>query len=679
MRKVYLFLSLCLLSVSLTLSAQQSLNLRSMGVVQPQAGDCMAFPSSAQGLGVARAASGDYIQDPKCLTNLPADSAIFVQNFNPAEAGTVLSEATILSSDLVELFVGNRVTKIQTVVPAGDAEVKLWVVDADEQTDTLYCRDVTGTYEGDVVTEFDVDFEVDKPRNLLVGFTQYCRSDMPLHAYIVPCNRTAAWVVQDSNAGDMEWRDYTYMRYLLYGSSNLCYGYYFNLLTEGEAGLKVHDMRFTDVSHTHAFLGDITNFSMGFYNYGVGRISSAKFECTVGENVREAFYESPLGYLAYGSVAVDVPVPSTPQRLPLRARLVEVGGVPLEDVQQAEGSVTIVDRTKSIQRTIVMEEFTGDWCGWCPRGHVATELLREWYGDIFLPIAVHFNDDFYTPANDYVLNNHANGAFPGCTLNRLISGDPYGGSAGGMKEEPGIVDDIAYVWDYPSEGNLKITGLSLSDDFRRLLITTESDFNIDCEYMPYAVAYAVTEDSLMGVQTNYFPISYGQDPSSLPTYLRELASMGSKYLTNFNHVQRSWVQPSVEEGNLFGSIVAKQKYTCTYELTLPDNIQNIHNCQINAMLMDTQADEIVNADYARLSTLTAVDPVSADCMAPQLAMENGRLTIRCPRGSVQFYTPDGRLVEECRVDGACRLQAQPGVYVVRVASPAGTVSRKVVF
>ena len=42
-------------------------------------------------------------------------------------------------------------------------------------------------------------------------------------------------------------------------------------------------------------------------------------------------------------------------------------------------------------------------------------------------------------------------------------------------------------------------------------------------------------------------------------------------------------------------------------------------------------------------------------------------------------SPDGRLVEECRVDGACRLQAQPGVYVVRVASPAGTVSRKVVF
>ena len=32
----------------------------------------------------------------------------------------------------------------------------------------------------------------------------------------------------------------------------------------------------------------------------------------------------------------------------------------------------------TIQRKVLFEEFTGNWCGWCPRGHIILEnILHE--------------------------------------------------------------------------------------------------------------------------------------------------------------------------------------------------------------------------------------------------------------------------------------------------------------
>ena len=50
------------------------------------------------------------VQYPKTLTNLPADSAIFVQNFIDAEAGDTIGYSTILDTDLLAYFMGNTIT-----------------------------------------------------------------------------------------------------------------------------------------------------------------------------------------------------------------------------------------------------------------------------------------------------------------------------------------------------------------------------------------------------------------------------------------------------------------------------------------------------------------------------------------------------------------------------------------
>ncbi|MFI5202435.1 MAG: hypothetical protein ACHQNE_08605, partial [Candidatus Kapaibacterium sp.] len=49
-------------------------------------------------------------------------------------------------------------------------------------------------------------------------------------------------------------------------------------------------------------------------------------------------------------------------------------------------------------RRVMLEEFTGAWCGWCPRGALAIQQIKEGYpGQIF---AVSFHNDQGSPQYD---------------------------------------------------------------------------------------------------------------------------------------------------------------------------------------------------------------------------------------------------------------------------------------
>jgi thiol-disulfide isomerase/thioredoxin len=61
-----------------------------------------------------------------------------------------------------------------------------------------------------------------------------------------------------------------------------------------------------------------------------------------------------------------------------------------------------------------MEEYTGTWCGWCPRGIVGLQLVNETYGDRVQTIAVHYDD----PMETSVYYSLLPGSFPNATVNR---------------------------------------------------------------------------------------------------------------------------------------------------------------------------------------------------------------------------------------------------------------------
>src|SRR5579883_3105551 len=77
-------------------------------------------------------------------------------------------------------------------------------------------------------------------------------------------------------------------------------------------------------------------------------------------------------------------------------------------------------------RKVLLEEFTGSWCGWCPRGIWAIQQLETKYPNNFIPVAFHNSDPMDIPTGQDTLEASVSGypdgwldrnSFDGSTLN----------------------------------------------------------------------------------------------------------------------------------------------------------------------------------------------------------------------------------------------------------------------
>jgi hypothetical protein len=85
-------------------------------------------------------------------------------------------------------------------------------------------------------------------------------------------------------------------------------------------------------------------------------------------------------------------------------------------------SVIVV--TSSPERIVVIEEKTGTWCGWCPRGTVGMEYMDATYGSTSATIAVHNNDPMVVQEYDSNIGAVAPGGYPGSSVDRILGPDP---------------------------------------------------------------------------------------------------------------------------------------------------------------------------------------------------------------------------------------------------------------
>ena len=94
------------------------------------------------------------------------------------------------------------------------------------------------------------------------------------------------------------------------------------------------------------------------------------------------------------------------------------------NIADNSGSIAIGGLTQVPAKTVVGEENTGTWCGWCPRGDVGLSGMNT--NAAFIGIAVHNGDPMTVAAYD----NGATANFPDFTgfpngaVDRIIGGDP---------------------------------------------------------------------------------------------------------------------------------------------------------------------------------------------------------------------------------------------------------------
>ena len=92
------------------------------------------------------------------------------------------------------------------------------------------------------------------------------------------------------------------------------------------------------------------------------------------------------------------------------------GGVDA-DVSNNTGSKLFNSLSQSSPKKVVIEEGTGTWCGWCPRGAVAMEQMYQNHPNDFIGIAVHNGDPMTVTEYD---NGTDLSGYPGCNVDRAL-------------------------------------------------------------------------------------------------------------------------------------------------------------------------------------------------------------------------------------------------------------------
>lgn len=222
-------------------------------------------------------------------------------------------------------------------------------------------------------------------------------------------------------------------------------------------------------------------------------------------------------------------------------------------------------------QNIVIEEATGTWCGYCPRGIVMLDYIRQNYSDRIFPIAVHKGDEMEIAEYKGFINEYVAG-FPAAFANRIQEVDISNNGADNLYDN--IKDQTTYA---SVSMSAKVAGNTLVVD-----ATTEFAIDIDMEHR---LSFVVVED---GVGPYFQTNNYGEG-SGLGTW----DTAGSRVLHEFNDVAREIKTYEGIEGSLPYNLRAGNKYSYSTEINL-SNLQS-STFRVIAMIINKESGEIVNS------------------------------------------------------------------------------------
>ena len=295
---------------------------------------------------------------------------------------------------------------------------------------------------------------------------------------------------------------------------------------------------------------------------------------------------------------------------------------------------SVIALEKGADRVSVVEEQTGTWCGWCPRGHVALELLNKELGDKVVTLAGHFTNSQsqVDPMNilgenittqeqafadyGYVAMNVSSllggGGFPGAMFDRLVAADPYVGintkkGKNGTYEFGATALVKAIQEKIPSEADFSMTASWADDKNTDIKVDLTTTFNYD-RYgsFPYGVAFVLSENGMTGKgatwkQLNYFSKLAGVNGASdfNNPDMAAWFKAGSYVSTTYDNVV-------VQAWNPLGTAAIVNKSTTDivkgeaipFSATLnvnSDLIQNYNNLTLSALLVNLNSLAVVNA------------------------------------------------------------------------------------
>ena len=293
-----------------------------------------------------------------------------------------------------------------------------------------------------------------------------------------------------------------------------------------------------------------------------------------------------------GSKTVNIPFPADPETKKYQKTftITQVNGNPnTASKNSATGFLISLKEKQPV--TPVIEEFTGTWCGWCPRGTVGMEKVHETYGDQVVQIAIHSSDPMEISAYSSILNTFCDG-YPSSVTDRMYIADPSFSSLKSVlttafKRVAPAVIGLSAEWDSSAK--------------KKVVFNTTTHFSYSDDDGQYGIAYVLVENGLTGTGSNWAQSNYysGMSVQQAGTDMQWWCKQGSSVTGyEFNHVAvAGWSVQNGVNGSINKTIIAGEDQKFSYTAAIPTNspVQDKTKLKAIALLIDRTNGTIVNA------------------------------------------------------------------------------------
>lgn len=393
-----------------------------------------------------------------------------------------------------------------------------------------------------------------------------------------------------------------------------------------------------DFGNSFVLKGESVDVPVSITNTGKQTISQISYTIATDDGPAGPEQTLSLGSLPFGgtkTVSLAFPSEKEPRKYKKTLTITKVNEEENPNAgSKAEGFIITLAEKRPVRP--VIEEFTGTWCGWCPRGMVGMEKIHETFGDQVVQIAAHSGDVMQLSEYTPVINTFADG-YPSSITDRLYSADPSFASLRSV---------VNTALGRLAQGTVQLSAEWEDDNCEAVAFTATTNFSYSDDEGQYGIAFVLTEDGLSGTTSDWAQANYynGQSgDSSMSFWYTAGASVSG---LEFNHVPvAAWGIQKGIDGSVKEKITAGANQTFTYvgDITKKSLIQDKSKLKAVALLIDRTSGVIVNAAQAEIKTkgtgisLTKQD---ADVQTMRYSVDGRRLS-GAAKGINIIRTADG--------------------------------------
>lgn len=313
-----------------------------------------------------------------------------------------------------------------------------------------------------------------------------------------------------------------------------------------------------------------------------------------------------------------------------------------------------------VERSVLLEEGTGAWCGYCPLGFLAMDFLQARYPGRVVEVSVHHNDIF--AMEDYI----GFLGFYGFPCGR-VDRDPYILAPAVTDATTGLItfssengnetffDIISRQLDLPAKAAVTLEDLTVATEGVQATLRITAAMNIDgnrINILPIVTEYGqayMQENNLSG-STDPLAGEWGAGDRKMryeyPAVARGIGSTGYHGIP----------------GLLPARLYAGETYCVDLSFPLPGSVVDPGKCRLAVALLDNETGKVMNTAHCGYGLDSS--GIAGDIGRPVWSVEGGRVCYLGKTAGVRLFDMQGLPVSS----------DMPHGYVIAVA-PDGTSAR----